>query len=453
MLKFSTHGSTVLRSGLAALLLAMVSMQSASAYTFLPPECTEGTKACIESGKLSYVSVYGPIRGQDEEMFREIDYLLSKDASFPLVYVNSPGGRSYPAMAIGRILRKRSAEVRSGSPLFPENKPECSSACTLLAAGAPRRYLSHVGVHSGHFRESTGCGTWKKVALDEAAEKEEADYLRDMGMPVILEKTSRKTAFDKMTDFFLDPRKPIKGQMITTLGFFTGGADDLKRIPAQAFDSGAQLASRLEYLRNSAEKGPSDAAWAFIEFLNTAEPAEYRNPELAFTWLRRLVDRGDGYARYILGNYYAEGIGTSKNPGEALRNYVQAAEQGVGQAQAIVGRAYLRGDGLPQDDLAAFEFSLRAAERGQPMAYETLCEFYGRRQSGEPSRRQGATWCRLAATSTKNLSIMKNLEKIQDDLARDLASEDLQKVQDLAINWRPLEAVSKESCAIGGERF
>lgn len=453
MLNSAASRSSVFRFGLAALLLAMGGTQSASAYTFLPPECTDGVKACVERGKLSYVSVYGPIRGQDEEMFQEIDRLMPKNASFPLVYVNSPGGRSYPAMAIGRILRKWGAEVRSGSPLFPESKPECSSACTLLAAGARRRHLSHVGLHSGYFREPTGCGTWKPVALDASAEQEDADYLREMGMPEILVKTSRETPFNKMTDFVLDPRKPIEGQMIAKLGFFTGGVDDLKRMPEQAFNSGTQIASRLEYLKNSAERGPSDAAWEFVEFLNTAEPAEYQNPELAFTWLQRLADKGDGYAHYIIGNYYAGGVGTGKNLAEALRHYVLAAEQGIGQAQAIVGRAYLRGEGLPQDDLAAFDFSLRAAERGQLMAYDTLCQFYGRRQSGYPSRSLGAMWCKLAATSVKDLAVLKNLEEIQERLTRGLANEDLQKIQDLVINWRPLQNTSKASCTIGGERF
>lgn len=96
MLTSAKDGQGILRSGLVALLLGIGGVQSASAYSLLPPECTEGTKACIESGKLSYVSVYGPIRGQDEELFQEIDYLLPKDASFPLVYVNSPGGDSAP---------------------------------------------------------------------------------------------------------------------------------------------------------------------------------------------------------------------------------------------------------------------------------------------------------------------------------------------------------------------
>jgi hypothetical protein len=118
-----------------------------------------------------------------------------------------------------------------------------------------------------------------------------------------------------------------------------------------------------------------------------------------------------------------------------------------------LGRAYLRGDGLPYDDLAAFEFSLRAAERGQPMAYETLCEFYGHRQPQDPGRSLGAKWCRLAATTAKDISVLKHLEEIQDRLTLGLSNEDLQKIQDFAINWRPLQPTSRDACITGGERF
>jgi hypothetical protein len=446
------------RSNSIVLLAALLSLTfmpptSALAVTLLPPACTTGAKACLASGQLTYVSVYGPIHAQDEEQFRALDYLIPRDGLFPLIYVNSPGGGARSAMAIGRILRKRSAEVRTGSPLFPEHAPECSSACVILAAGATRRYLSHVGLHSGYSRETSGCGTWKPVALDGAAIQEFTDYLHEMGLPPKLEEIIKKTPYEKMAHFFLDPKQPITGQMIVTLGFFTGGPQDLKRIPDAAFDEGAEMATQLEYLKNSAEKGPREAAWELVEYLNTAEPAEYRNAELAFSWLQQLADKGDGYAHYVVGNYHTDGFGTLKNPGQALRNYVLAAEQGIGQAQAIVGRAYLLGEGLPRDDFAAFDLSLRAAERGQSMAYSTLCEFYGRQRPGKQGQSLGATWCKLAATSTKDLTALSKLEAIQDDLTLGLSSEDLQKIQDRAINWRPIQEASNPDCAIGAERY
>ena len=104
--------------------------------------------------------------------------------------------------------------------------------------------------------------------------------------------------------------------------------------------------------------------WDLVEYLNNANDEKERNTKQAFAWLKQLVARNDGYAHYVIGNYYSEGFGTEKNDSEAMKQYVLAAEQGIGQAQAIVGRAYLAGNGMPHDVLAAINWSMRAAERG-----------------------------------------------------------------------------------------
>ena len=453
MLTTAISRPSVLLPALLAFLLGMGDTQPVSAYTFLPTECTEGTKACIESGKLSYVSVYGPIRGQDEELFQEIDYLLPEDASFPLVYVNSPGGRQIPAIAIGRILRARNAEVRSGSPLFPDKRPECSSACAYVAAGAVRRYLSHIGIHSGHFRQSTGCGEWKPVALDERFDRETSEYLREMGIPLDYDKVREKTPHNRMTEFVLDDRKPIASQDIVKLGFFQGNSADFQKLPPVALDLAMPLTERREYLENAAILGLTPAIWDLVEYLNTDKQGDEENPKLAFEWLKQLAARNDGYAHYVIGNYYAEGFGTTRNKDEALRQYLLAAELGVGQAQAIVGRAYFNGEGVPRDSLAAQNWSLRAAERGEPLAYQTLCEIYGQQAVESPGKSLGAMWCRLAVTAAVDVKSLRRLEKIQDKLSEDMSASDLAQLQDRALNWRPLEEKSDQECAVGIERY
>ena len=327
----------------------LASTPTAGAYTFIPPECKEGTKACIESGKLTYVSVYGPIRGQDLEVFQDIDYLLSRGATFPVVYVNSPGGRQRPAISIGRILRDRKAEVRSGSPMFPGRRPECSSACAYLAAGAVRRYLTHIGIHSGHFRQSKGCGEWEPVGLDEAVEKETAEYLREMGVPPEFNKIRDKTPFDKMTDLVLNGDLPIPSQKIAELGFFQGDRGDFDKLPEVAFDLATPITERREYIENAAIIGLTEPMWDIVEYLNTAKDESERDPKQAFDWLKQLGARNDGYAHYIIGNYYSEGLGTEKSDREAMKQYMLAAEQGIGQAQAIIGRAYLKGKSLSEE--------------------------------------------------------------------------------------------------------
>ncbi len=161
----------------------------------------------------------------------------------------------------------------------------------------------------------------------------------------------------------------------------------------------------------------------------------------------------DRYAHYVIGNYYAEGFGTAKNEDEAMRQYLLAAEQGVGQAQAILGRAHFRGEGVPKDVMAALTWSLRAAERGEPLSYETLCEIYGQQAAESSGRSLGATWCRLAVTAALDVRSLGRLEKIQDHLSKGMSGSDLEKVQDRAVNWRPLQEKFDDKCAVGAERF
>lgn len=448
-----TQGAGFRSTWICGCFILLASAPTAGAYTLIPPECKDGTKACIESGKLAYVSVYGPIRGQDLEVFQDIDYLLPRGAPFPTVYVNSPGGRQRPAMSIGRILRDRKAEVRSGSPIFPDRRPECSSACAYVAAGAVRRYLTHIGIHSGHFRQSKGCGEWEPVGLDEAVEKETEDYLREMGIPVEFDKVREKTQFNQMKDFVLDGDRPIKSQKIAELGFFQGDKGDFGKLPEVAFDLATPITDRREYIENAAILGLTEAMWDLVEYLNTAKDESERDPKQAFDWLKRLAARNDAYAHYIIGNYYSEGWGTGKSDRQAMKQYVLAAEQGVGQAQAIVGQAYLKGRGMPQDVLAALNWSLRAAERGEPLAYRSLCEIFGTQASGVPSSTLGATWCKLAVSSDTDVASIGQMEQWQDHLTREIQGADLERVQDLAVNWRPLQEKSDQACGSGAERY
>lgn len=448
-----SSGCSTMRALLCGGVFCLALSQAAAAYTFLPPECKDGTKACIETGKLTYVSVYGPIRGQDLEVFEEIDYLMPDGAPFPIVMVNSPGGRQRPAIAIGRILRDRKAEVRSGSPLFPDRRPECSSACTYLAAGAVRRYLNHIGIHSGHYRQSTGCGEWKPVALDEADEKEVKDYLREMGIPEEYDKIRAKTPYDQMADFTLDRSKPVKSQKIAQIGFFQGDREDFGKLPEIAFDLAMPITEQREYRENAAILGLSDAIWDLIEYLNWPQSDDEQDRTRAFEWLKQLVARNDAYAHYVIGNYYADGFGTKKNEAEALRQYLLAAQGGIGQAQAIVGRSYLEGRGLPRDVLASVNWSLRAAERGEPMAYQNLCELFGQQSSGLPSKALGAMWCGLAVSTAGDVSLITKMEKWEDGLTRGMPGVDLERIQDLAVNWHPLQDKKAQECSVGVERF
>jgi len=256
-----------------------------------------------------------------------------------------------------------------------------------------------------------------------------------------------------MTDLVLNDDRPIPSQTIAELGFFQGGSEDFGKLPKVAFDLATEITDRREYLENAAVFGLTEAMWDLVEYLNTTKEMSKRDPKHAFDWLTQLAARNDGYAHYIIGNYYSEGLGTEKSDSEAMKQYLLAAEQGVGQAQAIVGRAYLRGKGMPLDVFAALNWSLRAAERGEPLAYRNLCEIFGTQASGLPSRSLGATWCKLAASSDTDLVSVGQMEKWQDRLTGEIQGADFEKIQDLAVNWRPLQEKSDQACVPGSERL
>lgn len=108
---------------------------------------------------------------------------------------------------------------------------------------------------------------------------------------------------------------------------------------------------------------------------------------------------------------------------------------------------------VPQDSLAALNWSLRAAERGEPLSYQTLCEIHGLEAVEGPGKSLGVTWCKLAASATVDVKSLGQLEKIQGRLSKGLLGSDLERLQDRAVNWRPLQEKSDEECRVGVERF
>jgi hypothetical protein len=88
------------------------------------------------------------------------------------VYLSSPGGEVYPAMAIGRFIR-----VRGFGTMVPAGG-ECASACVLIwAAGYPRSLdpYARLGLHCSRLVNRTICYGPGRVQMQ--------TYLREMGMP------------------------------------------------------------------------------------------------------------------------------------------------------------------------------------------------------------------------------------------------------------------------------
>jgi hypothetical protein len=87
------------------------------------------------------------------------------------------------------------------------------------------------------------------------------------------------------------------------------------------------------------------------------------------------------------------------------------------------------------------------------LSYQTLCEIYGQQAVEGPGRSLGATWCKLAVTATVDVKSLERLENIQAQLSKNMLGDELEKVQDRAVNWRPLQNRNDKGCDLGIERF
>jgi hypothetical protein len=76
--------------------------------------------------------------------------------------------------------------------------------------------------------------------------------------------------------------------------------------------------------------------------------------------LRRLAERGDKDAQYVLGARYHNGDGVPQSDAQAAQWFLRAAEQGHVGAQAVLGAYYWAGRGVPQDLSKAYFWSVLA---------------------------------------------------------------------------------------------
>ncbi len=84
-------------------------------------------------------------------------------------------------------------------------------------------------------------------------------------------------------------------------------------------------------------------------------------------WLS-LARRGNAEAQFRLGWLHDAGLGTEKNPFNAVKWYHQAAAQGHANAQYNLGIMSAEGRGMPRDDTKAANYFLEAANQGHAKA-------------------------------------------------------------------------------------
>ncbi len=129
-----------------------------------------------------------------------------------------------------------------------------------------------------------------------------------------------------------------------------------------ALVSGYLLAPKIEKIWLSKPAPGGGQAKALVDAaLGAATPI---TQAMTFDDLRRLAERGDAYAQWMLGTRYHNGEGVPQDDAQAMRWFVRAADQGYAVAQATSGAYYWAGRGVPKNLSKAYFWSTLALNQG-----------------------------------------------------------------------------------------
>jgi TPR repeat protein/serine/threonine protein kinase len=96
----------------------------------------------------------------------------------------------------------------------------------------------------------------------------------------------------------------------------------------------------------------------------------------AVKWYRKAAEQNHAAAMDSLGDCYFNGTGVEKDKAKGVEWYRKAAELGLAGAQWSLGLSYQKGDGVPKDEAKAVEWFLKAAEQKDEDAMIELGDCY-----------------------------------------------------------------------------
>ena len=140
----------------------------------------------------------------------------------------------------------------------------------------------------------------------------------------------------------------------------------------------SDVVSAMAYYRKAAEAGYVPAQSRLAYLLNISE----QNKE-ALEWYWKAANAGDAEAEFYLAGMYAEGDGTAKDPGQALRLFTASADKGYAPAIRVMAAAYEQGElGLRVDYEAAREWLNKGAAADDYWSIKRLAQAYANGKLG-----------------------------------------------------------------------
>jgi TPR repeat protein len=138
---------------------------------------------------------------------------------------------------------------------------------------------------------------------------------------------------------------------------------------------------------------PSVLTSAALLVLSACAEIEYDRNVKLFQLTRAKAERGDTVAAMHLGGLYRQGIGTAREPEQALHWYEIGGRHG---GWAMIGRMYDSGEGVAPDPDTAARYYRRAAETGEPMSMYRLGCLHAARRLATSDAVEGYTWLVLS---------------------------------------------------------
>ena len=418
----------IIKLALFAFVLLLPSL--ARAYVLSPPDCRFGQlRICAAQGRLEYLVIYGTIQYSDYDEIRAVSEAIPADKPFPPVYLQSLGGSLDAGYAIGRLFRKRDVTVRSGNPVTGDKYSRCASSCMIIAAGATKRFLVNVGMHSPSMHGPDD----EKIEFPEAEYAELESYLADMQMDPRVYQMIRATRNDDILNITYNPNRQGSSQYMVQLGFYQGetAAEDHDEPSPVRYTHFLYDRASLVF---AAMNGSSAAMRRLVDEYTYGTPDVPKDLERARIWLEIGAEQNDIASLHNLGVLFVQ----NKRDAAAIPYFKRAAQLGFAGSQNNYGWHLYKGEGVKRNKSEAVYWIVRAAEQGEPFAYGSLCEIYAAGDVLVRDRVEQMKWCRLATDHMPMGKARDTAVKIMDQLANRMTDHDVEIANQQADAWRPL---------------
>jgi len=176
---------------------------------------------------------------------------------------------------------------------------------------------------------------------------------------------------------------------------------------SQSFPSPGKLLQKA--YSKDAEAGSATAQFELGFLYYSGKNGAEQDYEKAREWLTKSAEQDYSEAQMLLAAIYNDGIGTKKNPSEAVRWLQKAIEKKkpgknynlesneLAAAYCCLGQDFQTGEGVKQDSDKAFNFYSKAAELGDAKAQVLVGSFYSLGVSVKEDQKEAIKWFEKAA--------------------------------------------------------